>query len=740
MNPFDKVRGRLMIRSVLGCVFVAMLAGFFLKTTHAGESPEAERKEYNAKVNGSYDYRFGQGKPFLPSNATTEDGQFIQPGTFPTAQYCRHCHEEAYHQWRESLHSNSFRAPFYLKNVNLLNDTQGIEFSRHCEGCHNPVALLSGAVTKNAVVKNRDFDNDGITCSVCHSIQKLQPTYGLGAYVMGTPAVMVDENGKPIPGEVPYEQILAHTDRHVQAVMKDFYRTPEYCGACHKANLPDTLNNYKWLRAIGLYDEWQASSFSHRSPLPFYTKDYTTCQSCHMQREAITLKDYGAKNNTLASHRWLGGNTAVPFYYGYQEQLQKTIDYLRSQRLNVDLFALRKNDETKYIAPLGSTAFELKPNDAVETLVVIQNKGMAHTLIPEQRDIYEAWVEFTVKNAAGKVISESGALQADGTLDPRAHSFINRMLDEKGNLLIKHEVWQRHTIATDATIRPGRSTIVRYQFKVPADETGPLTITAKVNYRHLNQAFTNFILSDGHPLYPVVEMASRTRTVLIGSNASQKPEAADNPEWMRWNNFGIGLLDQQQYANAVEAFEEVRKLRPDYADIYTNLGLAYYQWEKYAQADASLKKALELSSENPRALYYQALVDRNEGNLDGAIANLEKVVEKYPQSPDAHRELGFSYYQLHKYELAQKQYEALQGIDPDDLAAHYILAIVYRRLGMKDKAAQEATRFADEKDDPMANTASLKFLEKHPELSGESVPWHLHTTSDMPSESVALGK
>ncbi len=729
MNSIRKGFLKIVLRIALGCFFFAG-ATTFLKTTHAGSSPEVERKEYTAKVNENYDYRFGKDKPFLPSNATTEDGQFIQPGAFPSAEYCRHCHEEAYHQWRESLHSNSFREPFYLKNVELLNNTQGIQASRHCEGCHNPTALLSGALTKDSIVKNRDFDNDGITCSVCHSIQKLQPTYGLGSYVMGTPAVMVDESGKPIPGEVPYKEILAHTDRHVQAVMKDFYRSPEYCGACHKANLPDTLNNYKWLRAIGLYDEWQASSFSHRSPLPFYTKDYTTCQSCHMQREAITRTDYGAKNNTLASHRWIGGNTAVPFYYGYEEQLQKTIDYLRAQKLNVDLFALRRNDETQYIAPLGSTNFELNPNDSVETLVVIQNKGLGHTLIPEQRDIYEAWVEFTVKDATGRVVSESGALQPDGTLDPRAHSFVNRMLDDKGNLLVKHEVWQRHTIATDTTIRPGRSTIVRYQFKIPSDAHGPLTLTAKVNYRHFNQPFTNFALSDNHPLYPVVEMVARSRTLVVGENAPIKADATDNPDWMRWNNFGIGLLDQQQYANAVEAFEEVRKLRPDYADVYTNLGLSYYQWEKYPQADASLRKALEMSPDNPRALYYQALVDRNEGNLDGAIANLEKVVDKYPQSPDSRRELGFSYYQLHKYELAEKQYEALQAIDPDDLAAHYILAIVYRRLGIKDKAAIESARFADEKDDPKANTAALQFLERHPELSGESVPWHLHTALD----------
>ena len=42
-----------------------------------------------------------------------------------------------------------------------------------------------------------------------------------------------------------------------------------------------------------------------------------------MKREAITLPDYGAKHGTLASHRWLAGNTAVPFYYGFDEQLDE---------------------------------------------------------------------------------------------------------------------------------------------------------------------------------------------------------------------------------------------------------------------------------------------------------------------------------------------------------------------------------------------------------------------------------
>src|SRR3954462_12739137 len=136
------------------------------------------------------DYRFGE-NPFLPSQAQSSDGGFIAAEQFPKAQWCAKCHEGIHKQWRETAHANAFRAPFYLKNVQLLIDTKGIEFPRHCEGCHNPIALFSGALSKGAKV-NRRFDEDGITCMVCHSIQRVQNTSGTGSYVMGYPAVMVN--------------------------------------------------------------------------------------------------------------------------------------------------------------------------------------------------------------------------------------------------------------------------------------------------------------------------------------------------------------------------------------------------------------------------------------------------------------------------------------------------------------------------------------------------------------------
>ena len=273
----------------LGVSLLLVCATFLLilRSTHGSQEipsdAATERKAYSDKVRETYNYPFAKGNISMPGNAAAEGGEFIEASAFPDAEYCGHCHQEAYHQWRQALHSNSFRTPFYRASVNILLRTKGIEFARHCDSCHNPIAVLSGAMNTGSPM-DRSFDRDGLTCTTCHSILSVQSKLGNGGYVMGVPSALVDEQGRRIPGIVPDSEILAHLDRHSKAVMQDVYRTPEYCAACHKANLPPALNDYKWIRAFTAYDEWQNSKFSKRNPLTFYSADLATCQGCHMKR------------------------------------------------------------------------------------------------------------------------------------------------------------------------------------------------------------------------------------------------------------------------------------------------------------------------------------------------------------------------------------------------------------------------------------------------------------------------
>jgi tetratricopeptide (TPR) repeat protein len=413
--------------------------------------------------------------------------------------------------------------------------------------------------------------------------------------------------------------------------------------------------------------------------------------------------------------------------------------------LNVDIFGLEKENaaatssDDVEIAPLGLSHFAIARGETLTADVVIQNKGIGHSLVPEQRDFYEAWVDFTLKNASGKTLVESGFIQPDGDLDPSAHSFTNRLINTKGELNDIHQIWHNRVLAYNNSIQSGRSQLVRYRFRLPKTGKGPYTITATVKYRRFNQHFVDYVFSQKHYPEPVMEIASESRTLFIGDNKPVPPGLDENPEWMRWNNYGIALLDAQQYAASVHAFERVVSLRPDYADAFTNMGVVEISWERYNDAKANLAKALALLPGDPRALYYRALLERNAGQVDEAITDLNAMVAAYPRSKDGWRELGFSYYQKHDYPNALDAYEKLQGIDPDDLAAHYQLAILYRRTGDKARAAVESAKFAEQKDDPTASEYALQYLGKHPEVAAESVTWHTHDlTGDKPKGPVKV--
>jgi len=648
----------------------------------------------------------------------------------PDVQYCASCHVREFEEWKQSLHANSSRTAFYRTSDNLLIHAEGPAASTHCDSCHNPAVAGSGEFAGNSL--SAQEGENGVTCLVCHSIVRLKSIVGNASYVTGIPAVMVDSKGHRLPGEVSYSEILAYPDRHRQAVMQDFYRTPDFCAACHNATVPKALNAYKPMREFATYDEWQASAFSHQDPLNFYPKRLATCLDCHMPPDA-----------SGNSHRWLAGNTAVPFCYGYKDQLQKTIKFLQSSHvLDLDIVGIEKAGRDRLIAPLGSVVFTIKPKDDIVTFVVIRNAGIGHSLLPELRDLYEAWVDFRVTDKEGNEILHSGFLNADGTLDRYAHTFLNRPLDQNGDAIENHEIWRMRSIGYDSTIPAGGAALIRYEFQIPANASGPITITAHVKYRHFQQRYLNTVLGPHHPEYPVVVLASQTRTLTIGENRPQPSRRDQNPNWMRWNNLGIACLGPtgdsgfapvpaEEHEQAIAAFSEVVMLRPHYVDGYTNLALARLDMGNYDAAEAQLQKALAIDPKNARALYYMGLVEKHRGAIPNEIQDLEEVTRQYPKSRDARRELGIAYRAEGRNQEALKEFVALQQIVPDDLTAHEELASLYREFGMNAKAAEEAAAFNAEKPDPAAPTYSFNFLRKHPEILAESLPWHVHSADEL---------
>src|SRR5207249_3433293 len=197
------------------------------------------------------------------------------------------------------------------------------------------------------------------------------------------------------------------------------------------------------------------------------------------------------------------------------EQADRIVKFLQDSVFNVDLFAIEHGGQSGQApvvsAPLGLVSYTVAPGELLTADVVIQNKGIAHSYVPEQRDMYESWIDFTVKDNTGKTLFQSGFLKPNNDLDERAHSFTNRLISPQGTLNAEHQVWNTHIVAYNNTIQSGRSQIVRYSFHMPPASAGPITLTATVRYRRFDQHFMDFgmNMSGGkHYDQPIVEMIS----------------------------------------------------------------------------------------------------------------------------------------------------------------------------------------------------------------------------------------
>jgi Tfp pilus assembly protein PilF len=698
------------------------------KDDKRAESPT----HYQEMVAKSYDLRFGQ-NPFAPSNAYSATGTFIPGSKFLPAARCAQCHTDTHAQWRQSAHGNAFREPFYQKNVKDIISQRNIAHTRHCESCHNPAALFSGALTEKPSFKQRPFDEDGVSCIACHSIQDVNRR-GIGGYVMGEPALLVKEDGARLLEGVTDQQILDDIPSHRRAMMRPALKSPEFCGACHKSQVPRELNDYKFLRAFMVADELQMSSFSKESPHPFYVRDKETCNTCHMKAEAAPLFDVSAKEGKIKSHRWAAANTAIPAFYKFSEQLDAVTKTLEGDVMGIDIFALHRQpkgvSKEELIAPLNRSSFKIERGDTLTADVVITNKNIGHSFPPELRDFYEAHVEFIVADAAtGKTLFRSGFIKPDGYLDESAHNYKTYLVMPDGNFNDKHFIWKTRVIAQNNMIGSGRSDIARYRFQLPKDLSDSVKITARLKYRRFTRVFSDYALGKSVD-FPVVTMATAEYTMRLGDNDALAPVKGAMPDWRRWNNYGIALFDNRQFALASDVFARVAELDETYRPMaFTNRALALIEIDRWDDASKLVDAALELNPNLHRALFQRARIRRQRGQLAEAEADIRRVLEAFPRDRLSLQQLGELSKIKRDFAGAREAFERILQIDPEDASSHYNLMLIYRKLGMNDEAKAEAKIFSDLKDDPGALPVASEFLRRHPEMKGESVPFHIHDLS-----------
>jgi len=166
---------------------------------------------------------------------------------------------------------------------------------------------------------------------------------------------------------------------------------------------------------------------------------------------------------------------------------------------------------------------------------------------------------------------------------------------------------------------------------------------------------------------------------------------ARNPgAWMAAYNLGMELAAKGETDAAIASYEEALRLRPDYAEVHGNLGMALFAKPgRQAEAITHLETAVRLKPE-----LFQA--ECNLGNVllsqpgreEEAIRHYQHVLRIRPDLPEIQTNLGIALLRLPGRETeAIAHFEVALRLQPEFLQAHCILGYVLLNVpGRRDDA------------------------------------------------------
>ena len=529
--------------AVAGVAFVVALTFAYSGTKYQNEFP------------ADYSYAFGKSRPFAPSLAHTSTNGAFDPRSLAGSESCgaSGCHTQIYKEWKTSAHRYAAMDPIFLGIQNVMAKQNGPESTRYCGGCHDPISLFSG--TKNIFVKELtglQGYQEGVSCLVCHSIQKTD-VQGNANYTVWQPREYLWQwsPDHTLGAEARNFLIRSWPSQH-NRLSKRMFKKPEYCAACHKQFIDQEVNRVGWVQLQNQYDNWAASHWNHKGD----ARTTIECRECHMPLVDSTdpaagdSVDYNRSpdDHKHRSHRSLAANNFVPTLLqldGADQHVQLTSRWLQG---GIEIPEIRdKWAEGPVVKIRIESPPTVAPGQTMPVRVVLSSNKVGHDYPTGPLDMIQSWVELQVTDQQGTLVFASGRRDSRNFLEPGTFLFKVEPVDQYGNLIDRHNLWEMVGVRYRRSLFPGYSDTVEYnvmcpsgdprepaptvnrdrEFAVPVGRSSrKFRIDATLHYRKIDQFLLNYVMGENSGLTaPIVDIASATATVCV----ARKGEAASCP-------------------------------------------------------------------------------------------------------------------------------------------------------------------------------------------------------------------
>lgn len=503
--------------------------------------------KYQNEFPADYSYAYGPARPFAPSLARTSTNGAFDPRSLAGSESCGQsgCHTEIYNEWKTSAHRYAAMDPIFQGIQNVMAKQNGPESTRYCGGCHDPISLFSG--TKNVFVANLTGTlgyNEGISCLACHSIQKTD-IRGNANYTIAQPREYLWQwSPEHSAGSLARNFLIRSWPTQHDQLNKRMYKTPEYCAACHKQFIDQEINRVGWVQLQNQYDNWAASHWNHKGD----ARSTIECRECHMplmpshDPSAGDATDYNRTpdDHRHRGHRFLAANNFVPALLhldGAEQHIKLTNDWLQG---HIEIPEIQNKWAEGPIVKIRLEApSEVVSGKQFSIRVVMTSNKVGHDYPTGPLDMIQSWLELRVTDANGKTIFATGERDKRNFLEPGTFLFKAEPVDQFGNLIDRHNLWEMVGVRYRRSLFPGYSDTVDYsilcpdgaprrlaahskpdqEFVVPGPAgAGMLHIEAKLHYRKIDQFLLNYVMGEKSGLTaPVVDISSASTSICVSA-------------------------------------------------------------------------------------------------------------------------------------------------------------------------------------------------------------------------------